>query len=44
VAGNPLVSAPGVDVNRVSDPAFHDGPSANAAFNGLAVEVTAASG
>ncbi|MBK7078853.1 MAG: molybdopterin-dependent oxidoreductase [Myxococcales bacterium] len=34
----------GVNVNQVSDPAFHDGPSANAAFNGVAVEVTAASG
>jgi anaerobic selenocysteine-containing dehydrogenase len=33
----------GVNVNQVSDPAFHDGPSANAAFNGVAVEVTAAS-
>ena len=32
----------GVNVNQVSDPAFLDGPSANAAFNGVAVEVTAA--
>ncbi len=32
----------GVNVNRVSDPGFVDGVSANAAFNGVAVEVTAA--
>jgi anaerobic selenocysteine-containing dehydrogenase len=31
----------GVNVNQVSDPEFVDGPSGNAAFNGVAVEVTA---
>jgi anaerobic selenocysteine-containing dehydrogenase len=33
---------PGVNVNLVSDPAFLDGPSANAAFNGLPVTVAPA--
>lgn len=32
----------GVNVNQVSDPGFVDGVSANAAFNGVAVEVTPA--
>ena len=33
---------PGVNVNLVSDPAFLDGPSANAAFNGVPVSVAPA--
>ena len=33
---------PGVNVNLVSDPAFVDGPSANAAFNGVPVTVAPA--
>ncbi len=34
---------PGVNVNLLSDPAFVDGPSANAAFNGVPVTVAPAS-
>ena len=33
----------GVNVNRVSDPAFVDAPSHNAAFNGVPVDVRPAS-